>query len=196
MKIIIFILVSLHVVACGPKDYSKSHQQFVQEFRLEKDEFMSSEESPFKAPGTRAIQLDYYPIKAEFAVISQIKRIENGGKLTLGTSDGVPREYLKFAYAHFTLKNSPQKLLILKSTSEDGHLFLAYSDLTSDNTTYGGGRYIDVNFDQAKSITLDFNMSFNPYCEYNASYSCPLPPMENRLNIAIEAGEKIYTSHQ
>ena len=193
MKINFFVIVALLAASCGPKDYSKSHRQFVEEYRAEKDDLMSSEESPFESPGEKEVRLKYYPIKSDFAVIAKIKRIENGGKLTLGTSDGVPREYLKFAYAHFTLHESPHQLLILKSTSEDAHLFLGFSDLTSDETTYGGGRYIDLNFDQAKSITLDFNMAYNPYCEYNASYSCPLPPMENKLNIAIEAGEKIYS---
>jgi len=39
---------------------------------------------------------------------------------------------------------------------------------------------------------LDFNEAFNPLCAYNTGFACPLPPRENRLPVAIRAGEKIY----
>ena len=41
-------------------------------------------------------------------------------------------------------------------------------------------------------IVIDFNKAYNPYCEYTYGYSCPIPPNENKLSVAIEAGEKSY----
>jgi uncharacterized protein (DUF1684 family) len=40
-------------------------------------------------------------------------------------------------------------------------------------------------------LVVDFNRAYNPYCAYNENWSCPLVPPENRLNIAIRAGEKL-----
>ena len=54
--------------------------------------------------------------------------------------------------------------------------------------TYGGGRYIDLTIPQGDIMVLDFNQSYHPYCAYTDGYNCPIPPAENRLDVAIEAG--------
>jgi uncharacterized protein (DUF1684 family) len=66
-----------------------------------------------------------------------------------------------------------------------------FTDLTSGAETYGGGRYIDLVRNVSGLYELDFNRAYNPYCYYNESYECPLPPRENRLPIAIRAGERL-----
>jgi uncharacterized protein (DUF1684 family) len=74
-----------------------------------------------------------------------------------------------------------------------GKLFLAFGDETSARETYGAGRYLDVQkVPGSKTITLDFNKAYNPYCAYNETFSCPLPPQENLLQVAIKAGEQTY----
>ncbi|WP_422361868.1 DUF1684 domain-containing protein [Reichenbachiella sp.] len=182
----------LVLVTCEPKQKSLSYEEFIANDRKETHEFMNnSEDSPFAGIDT-TIRLNYYPPNEKFKVIAEIERISDGGQLTLGTSDGVPRVYNKHAFLNFELDQHRQRLLVLKGEENDG-LFLAFADLTNDKTTYGGGRYINLNFsDQAEKITLDFNLAYNPYCEYNAEYSCPLPPLENYLKVAVEAGEKLY----
>ena len=75
-----------------------------------------------------------------------------------------------------------------------GTLFLAFADETSARETYGAGRYLDLKkIGGATEIELDFNRAYNPYCAYAEGFSCPLPPPENILKIAIRAGEKTYT---
>ncbi len=84
-----------------------------------------------------------------------------------------------------------------------GGLFLPFRDTTSPQESYGGGRYL---FDTIKGsdflsttdehgqmqITLDFNYAYNPSCAYNDAWTCPLAPIENRLPVALPAGEKKY----
>jgi uncharacterized protein (DUF1684 family) len=67
---------------------------------------------------------------------------------------------------------------------------LPFTDLTNGHGSYGGGRYIDLRIPPAgsRTIALDFNQAYNPSCAYNHAYSCPVPPPENRLNVAILAG--------
>jgi uncharacterized protein (DUF1684 family) len=63
--------------------------------------------------------------------------------------------------------------------------------VTNGDETYGGGRFLDLIIPEGNQIVIDFNMSYNPYCFYNHSYSCPIPPEENDLNCEIRAGVKI-----
>jgi len=63
------------------------------------------------------------------------------------------------------------------------------------NTSYGGGRYVDVlttDEQEGGTITIDFNKAYNPYCAYNKKYSCPITPRNNYMDIAIEAGVMKY----
>lgn len=71
-------------------------------------------------------------------------------------------------------------------------LFIPFRDQTSGQETYGSGRYIDLAENTSGIYTLDFNRAYNPYCAYNDTYSCPLPPAENTLAVPIRAGEKKY----
>lgn len=188
----LWVLVVLVIMACEPKQSSMSYDEFVSNHRKETNEFMNTDvDSPFVGVDS-TIQLNYYPADEKYKVIATIEKIEGGGQLTLGTSDGVPRVYNKYAFLKFELDNQPYQLLVLKGIDGEG-LFLAFADLTNDDSTYGGGRYINLNFsDQANKITLDFNLAYNPYCEYNSAYSCPLPPLENYLKVEVPVGEKLY----
>jgi len=79
------------------------------------------------------------------------------------------------------------------SASEGERLFLIVADLTNRSTTFGGGRFLYVdNPGPNGTVALDFNMLYNPPCAFSDYTTCPLPPPENRLNVAIEAGEKRY----
>ncbi|MFA5683540.1 MAG: DUF1684 domain-containing protein [Lysobacteraceae bacterium] len=70
-------------------------------------------------------------------------------------------------------------------------LFLIIADRTSGRETYGAGRFIyTARPDQSGKVTLDFNRAYNPPCAFTEFSTCPLPPPENRLDIAVSAGEK------
>ena len=165
----------------------------VEKERKEKNEFMrTSSESPFT--GKQFDELKYYPIDPAYKVMANVKQLETKELVELGTSDGKVERYQKFAYVEFELKGERQQLILLRQAGPgmQNVTFLAFADATSGDATYGGGRYLDVSVKNARQITLDFNKAYNPYCDYNPSFSCPLPLKENILSIAIEAGEKTY----
>ena len=87
------------------------------------------------------------------------------------------------------LLNIKRKLLLLKKTG-DKSLFLPFADLTNGQTTYNGGRYLDVEMPRTDEVFIDFNLAFNPFCVYDDSFVCPIPPKENYLDFLVEAGEK------
>lgn len=106
--------------------------------------------------------------------------------------------YIKYGEAHFKLNkkdcvlNIYQNADLVKKEEYKDYLFLPYTDLTSGEESYGGGRYIDLKIPKDETIIIDFNKSYNPYCAYNHKYSCPIPPMENRLDVEVRAGVKAF----
>ena len=75
----------------------------------------------------------------------------------------------------------------------EGTLFLVFADRTSGHGSYGAGRFLDAPMPDAQGrVLLDFNQSYNPPCAFTPFATCPLPPPENRLDLAIQAGERDY----
>ena len=115
------------------------------------------------------------------------------------TTDRLP-EYKVYGTATFKFKGKMYTLNIyqnlrLKETEEYGdYLFLPFKDHSNGNETYGGGRFIDLKIPDSNILVIDFNKAYNPLCAYNHKYSCPIPPEENHLDFAVEAGVK-YIPH-
>jgi uncharacterized protein len=169
----------------------------IEEDRKDTDRFMrTSSESPFAKNPKEFTGLKYFAPNANYKIIANLTPIKDKKMIVLGTSDGKEQRLVEYAYAEFKLDDIDNRLLILESIDMGptrGTLFLAFGDKTSGEETYGGGRYLDVKKTPGSTtITLDFNKAYNPYCAYNNTYSCPLPPPENLLNVAIKAGEKNY----
>ena len=170
----------------------------MQQKRAEKELFMKNDEgSPFKTDSTiKFTTLHYFSPDINFRISANLIPIEHKKVVVLPTSDGLEKKYLEYAYAEFKLEGKENKLLILEIMDAGpyrGTLFLAFADETSAHETYGAGRYLDLKkIPGATSITLDFNQAYNPYCAYSDHFSCPFPPKENVLKIAIKAGEKSY----
>ena len=166
----------------------------IESTRVEKNEFMrDSDQSPFAHNREAFEELKYYPANLKYKVKAKIERFESRSYTDLAVSTGESEKYLKYAYASFEIEGQPLRLLLLKKLgSKTGTIFTAFADNTSGNETYGSGRYLDLEFKNAKSIEIDFNLAYNPYCVYDDKFSCPFPPKENILPIHIEAGEKLY----
>lgn len=165
--------------------------------RKEKNDFLKNNEgSPFATLTEEFKELNYFKPDLNYRVNAKLTPIKDKKVIVLATSDGKEQKYLEYAHATFTLGDINCKLLILEVMEMGplrGKLFLAFADETSGKETYGGGRYLDIKkVPAATSVVLDFNRAYNPYCAYNDSYSCPFPPSENILRVAIRAGEMSY----
>jgi len=80
----------------------------------------------------------------------------------------------------------------LETEGYEDYLFLPFLDDTNGDTTYGGGRYIDLRIPEGNLMIVDFNKSYNPWCVYNEKYSCPIVPRVNYLSIEVKAGLMNY----
>jgi len=106
----------------------------------------------------------------------------------LGMTDQEPST----GYAEFTLQG---KKMTLEPVLEGDELFFMFKDATSAKTTYGAGRFLYAALPKGDAVELDFNKATNPPCAFTAFATCPLPPKQNILPAAIEAGEKSYGIH-
>ena len=167
----------------------------VEEDRKSRNGYMISASSPLSKEERRSFKgLNYYPIKEEFKVLAVVTPVERKQPVFIPTTTGESKKYIPFAYAEFELKGVKERVLLYQDWEEENpnRLSLMFADDTSGGETYGGGRYLDVMKGGGNTIVLDFNMAYNPFCHFNEEYSCPIPPQENLLEIAIEAGEKLY----
>jgi uncharacterized protein (DUF1684 family) len=138
--------------------------------------------------------LDFYEVDRDYKVKARMEPVADRKMMEIPLTDGSVEKYVRHSFAIFELGGKEVKLLLLQASDETDrrNFFLAFADDTSGEETYGGGRYLNLRQDGQQSITIDFNLAYNPYCAYNPDYACPIPPKENILEIPIRAGEKNY----
>lgn len=173
----------------------------INEQRQQKDRFFvvsPNSPLPHEERHKRFTGLAYYPPDPVFHVTVEIVPLSQPEIVQLATSTGEIRPQARYAELRFRL-GGQQFLLYGFANPHERHtheLFVPFRDATSGRETYGPGRYLDVALDhparRVHMATLDFNLAYNPYCAYSPNYSCPIPPAENTLPIAITAGERTY----
>jgi uncharacterized protein (DUF1684 family) len=140
-------------------------------------------------PGAR-----YAPYRPELATIGELVP-SDARPVDVGTSTGTPIRFRAFADVRFQLTGEDCSLPAYWLEGYGGGLFLPFGDATNGDTTYGGGRYL---LDTVKGsdlgeadggIVLDFNFAYNPSCAYDPRWTCPLSPLDSRLEIPVDAGE-------
>jgi uncharacterized protein len=161
--------------------------------RKAKDEyFKTSADSPIDSLQRPTFAgLHYFGIDSTYRVKARVNQFETSIGIPIQMTKGQEEFYKPFGTAIFDLQGTTCKLLVFKS-GEEKILFIPFKDGTSSKGTYGGGRYLEIpkGMMQGDSLVIDFNRAFQPFCAYNYAYTCPIPPSENHLPIAVKAGEK------
>ena len=201
-KNILLILITLSILvtlfySLQSGGTNEAYKKEIEKERKDKDDYMrNNSESPFADSVEAFTGLNYFEVDEAFRISANLVPIKEKKTITLATSDGLEKRYLPYAYAEFSLQGEACSLLILEIMDMGpfrGTLFLAFADATSAKESYGAGRYLDIKkVPGSTSLILDFNKAYNPYCAYNENFSCPFPPSENLLHVAITAGEKVY----
>lgn len=137
--------------------------------------------------------LDYFPIDPAWRLEATLEPGPPGKQLPIMNVLG-----------QTSMQDSPGTLVFmvqgkeyrLDAVLEGDRLFLIFSDATAGESTYGGGRFLYAAMPGPDGKTvLDFNLAENPPCAFTEFATCPVPPPQNVLPLAIEAGEKAYGAH-
>ena len=161
--------------------------------------------------------LRYFPYNPTLRLEARLEPEIVEEEQTLEASGAHAMRFRRAGLARFTLEGAARQLVVYWIDVYGGGLFLPFRDATCGHESYGGGRYL---FDTVKGsnfvsldagagdaanaaremgyqggrILLDFNYAYNPSCAYDAHWVCPLAPNENRLPVAIRAGEQAFHS--
>jgi uncharacterized protein len=145
--------------------------------------------------------ISFFPVNEKYLIDCRFERTLNSPWFRMESSGPIKKNYRVYGIIHFTIDDTAVWLNIYQSQDlmatpkYRDHLFIPFTDATSGHETYESGRYIDLEIDDIKNdkILVDFNRAYNPYCAYvSGRYNCPIPPAENRLAVAIRAGEKTF----
>ncbi|MEM9932464.1 MAG: DUF1684 domain-containing protein [Bacteroidota bacterium] len=185
------IIILVQFFSTGP---ANAYYQEIESQRETKDyQFSSSPQSPIpKAERASFDKLDYFPIDRAYAVPATLVKDSLKDTLSLTTSLGNAYRTVRIGKLNFNLLGKDYSLIAYQYLELDkrNKLFILFRDLTTNVSTYGGGRYIDIPYTQ--ELEIDFNQAYNPYCVYNETFECPFPPRENYIPLEIQAGEKMY----
>lgn len=201
-QISILLLSFISVIGCSQNSSSTSHQDEVKMFQYDLNiKFADKKTTPLtKKDFKKFSSLNFFPIDSNYRVTAKFIRTPDETSFEMPTTTDRKSIEVKYGEAHFSIHGKKLKLSIYQNTASmlksayKNYLFLPFTDKTNGNESYGGGRYLDLEIPNGETITLDFNKAYNPYCAYNYKYSCPIPPRENNLDIAIKAGVKAFKS--
>ena len=137
------------------------------------------------------LPLRYFDIDPTYSVPAVLKLADERPVFEMPTSTGTLRKMQRVGVLEFTVQAQAMTLgaFVEDGTQQITELFIPFADLTTGKDTYSAGRYLNVVPTPTGLYTIDFNLAYNPYCAYNATYDCPFPPPSNRLKIAVTAGE-------
>lgn len=143
--------------------------------------------------------LFYFPPDPKYAVKAVVEKFPTIETFKVRTSQKEEQTYYRYARLKFQLEGKEFQLTAFKfrideKDPEAKMLFIPFSDATSGKETYEVGRFLDVHepWGKEQAVILDFNRCYNPLCNYSPGFNCPVPPLENYLDIPIKAGEKTY----
>ncbi|WP_185288900.1 DUF1684 domain-containing protein [Chryseobacterium lactis] len=203
MKKYILLFLILPLWFFSQKKLSKEEAE-VQKFQKELNaEYLNPKETPLRGDNFKNFKKHpFFPVDMKYRVTAKFVKTKDPKPFDFPTSSGKTKSYQEYGKATFTLDGKPytvtlyQSLDLIKQKKYRDHLFLPFRDATNEKETYGGGKYMDLKIPKANTIVLDFNLSYQPYCAYNAyDYNCPVVPEENKLPVEIRAGvmyEDIY----
>lgn len=190
--IAIFSMTLLYAQECSKENAVKYQKQL-------NKEYANPKESPLTKKDLKAFKsLDFYPVNMDYCVEAKFVRTPNEKPFEMTTTTSRKPMYVKYGEVTFELQGRKckldvfQSLDLIKQEEYRDALFLPFTDYTSGNGSYGGGRYIDLKQPKGTTMVIDFNTAYNPYCAYNHSYSCPVPPTQNDLKVEVKAGVKEY----
>ena len=160
-------------------------------FRAEKDDFFGSHpQSPLNLEQKHDFHgLQYFPENHALRLEVRVDEFPNKERFEMQTSTGDVQAYEKFGKFKFVVDGNEVELTIYQS--EHG-FFLPFVDALAGKETYPAGRYLEPEPLAGGRFFVDFNVAYNPYCAYNEMWSCPITPAENRVKVAIRAGEKLF----
>jgi uncharacterized protein (DUF1684 family) len=169
----------------------------LQGFRARKDTFFRDDpDSPLTSEQRATFSgLRYFPDAETLRLRLPLETdgVDLDEPIRMQTTSGEIEEYRRAGVVRFEVDGEAAQLTLYRSADGE-ELFLPFRDTTSGGESYGAGRYLEVDPPGPDGLVeVDLNYAYNPYCAYNPDWACPLPPLENWLQVPIRAGERTFS---
>jgi uncharacterized protein len=153
---------------------------------------MRDKESPMRQ---KFHGIEAWPVDPAYRLEARFEPYEPPRTLPIPTILGTVDSMLCSGALVFELDGKTYRLDPVLESPEDTSLFIIFSDETSGDETYGAGRFLYADLPENGKTIVDFNKAYNPPCAFTPYATCPLPPPQNELPVAVRAGEKKYDEH-
>ena len=165
----------------------------IEQGRAAKDSFLvHSAESPLtEEVKSNFSGLEYFPIDLSYQVLADFHVYGRPRRISVPTNLESVIQMERYGRVVGTHAGNPFSLVVFRSLEDGSHLVL-FRDATNGSESYSAGRYVHVSDAGEGSYLIDFNNSYSPYCAYNSTYVCPLPPPGNTLTFPVSAGRERY----
>ena len=156
--------------------------------RQEKDTFFKTSAYAPLTPDQQAAfdGLRYYAPNPDLDMLVTVERLPEAAPFQMETTSGDVQQYRRYGRFSFEVDGQPVALTIYSGAH--GY-FLPFADANAGGDTYAAGRYLEPESLGGDRFQVDFNLAYSPYCAYGPGWSCPITPAENRVSVAIRAGE-------
>jgi uncharacterized protein (DUF1684 family) len=148
---------------------------------------------------TRFSGLPWFPVDARFIVPARFEPDAERPTVELATSRGLAKSFVRAGILEAELLGEPVVLVGYQPAvggATPPPLLVPFTDATTGDRSYPVGRYLEVALpEEGGPAVLDLNRATNPWCAYSEHYNCPIPPAENRVAVAVEAGEQTWAGH-
>lgn len=175
-------------------DSSSFDEQELLDMRREKDEAFRTAESPIPDHMRDTFKgLKYFAPSEEGVVDATFIPNATADTLTMTTTTSELRPALRagrFVFSYGSAECMLTAFQFLGGPTDS--YFVPFTDRTTGETTYRGGRYLDIEKTSDSVYVIDFNRAYNPFCAYNEAFSCPRVPRENNLSVAVTVGEQSW----
>ena len=199
MKKILLLIIVLAFAACENKSQEEIlYESEIDAYRVHRDSVM--EYAPY-SPFNKKSKVEFHPLQyfdpdLEFLFYSKLFEYENKDTVEIFGTKGDEREAVRYGYLNLKYRTENHKINLYETRDQKGdkYYMLWFTDKTTNNESYGVGRYLNFKISDNKETIykIDFNLAFNPYCAYSKEYSCTIPLKEDYIDLAIEAGEKKF----
>ena len=198
MRIVALLVLVCTLVGCEGATLSDeaAYENEVLQHRLDRDMRMRDADRTVLDASTRRRfdGLRYFQVDPEYRFEVPLERTDTRDTLRVQQYKGEPVDKVIIGEVAVPLADTT-RLLVFREPGLDGEVWIPFRDPTNGDETYPSGRYLNAPLRDDSTVVVDFNKAFNPYCDYNPNYVCPLPPRENTISVPIEAGEKKSRLH-
>lgn len=194
MKFICVLLFLSPYAAIG-QDVNSAEAEWSAYWGHKVEEFQNKISSPLTDEDrVKFVSFGLFDYNPAFRVRAEYTPIDTTEEFKMKTSGDRTPLYKTVGRLDFSINGVAEELFVYRNVALStkpgykNYLFVPFTDLTNFEETYGGGRYLDLEAPLDSVVIVDFNLAYNPYCAYSDGYSCPIPPIENHLELKIEAG--------